>query len=384
MRRLLSVALLALTVALSPLPAQSRQVVVSPDTITLSVGQTARPVVTVLAGAGAVVSAPALTYSTSNSTVFSASRAGVITARALGCATWRVRHTTFAGAQVAVCVVPVAPPPPPPPVDTTPTPPPVDTTTPPTPGSLFFRSTWSTALGTSENAFEDGGKWELICCSGASNIFGVVAPSTVNWTGAGNVFRVLIRGTAGSQMEAPPLPVSTSHWVRMYVRNDDNANFNWHPSAYNTLGAIQLVPFSRAGSSTGWTTFAQHPGFQYPYVVWGPVAQLQNGQWYRFEWHMEYVSADRYRWWPRVYDATGALILEAKDYKRADYSGSGHDLASWYAAGNTFQLGLSGASSPSLARRFGIGNEGQNGMQAMGGAYYFADVAISLTNWVGR
>lgn len=127
MRRYALLAAVAVFAAL-PAAAQTRTVTVAPDTLQLAVGDTARPRVEVRAGNGAPVAAATLTFSSSNATVFTAHRDGRITARAPGCATWRVTHATYARAQVAVCVAAAAPvdtvTPPPPPVDTTPVPPP--------------------------------------------------------------------------------------------------------------------------------------------------------------------------------------------------------------------------------------------------------------------
>lgn len=123
-----------LAAAALPAAAQTRTVSVTPDTLQLAVGDTARPRVAVRAGNGAAVPGAALTFSSSNATVFTAHRDGAITARAPGCATWRVSHDTYARAQVAVCVVAAAPAPTPDPVpvpvDTVRTPVPTPTPTP--------------------------------------------------------------------------------------------------------------------------------------------------------------------------------------------------------------------------------------------------------------
>lgn len=121
-RTVAAVLLLAAALLAPPLEAQSRQVRIAPDSIVLSVGDTVRPAVTVRAGNGAAVPNAALSYSGASSAIITAHRDGLITARAVGCTTWRVTHATYARAQAAVCVTAAAPQPAP--VDTVVPPPP--------------------------------------------------------------------------------------------------------------------------------------------------------------------------------------------------------------------------------------------------------------------
>ena len=139
--------LLALLLLACPLGAQ--QVRVTPDSLVLILGDSARPLNTVTAIGGAEVSSPVLTYSSSVAGIITARTNGMVVARALGCTFHRVSFGTYVRAQRKVCVVPrvVVPPP-----DTTP-PPPVDTTTPPpSSGGVLFATAWDAGTRT------DGGR----------------------------------------------------------------------------------------------------------------------------------------------------------------------------------------------------------------------------------
>jgi hypothetical protein len=258
----------------------------------------------------------------------------------------------------------------------------VTTAAPPPPGGTVFTSDWSTATGNGSNAFTDGGRWVQAGGDAPSPVMSIVAGSTVGWTRTPNVARVQFRGASGGsiQIEAQNvIPASTTHWGRFYVRNDETANMNWHPTAYNTVGDIQMVPFFRDGRSSGWYIGLQLAGHSYPYVVWQAQTALPNGQWFRYEWQVEYVSATRYRFHVRVYNMAGTLVLDDDDLMQADYSGSGHSLASFQAAGNTFSV-----NNAALARNFGLGNEGPAGSTNSGQYYYFASVALSTSGWIGQ
>lgn len=180
------------------------------------------------------------------------------------------------------------------------------------------------------------------------------------------------------------VPASTTHWGRFYIRNDENGNSGDHPTGYNNAhfagGAIQAVPLAREsqGAAGSWR-ITVGGGAAYPYNKWwGPT--LQNGRWYRFEWEMRYLDATRFRFLPRVYDDTGALIADTDDFLQQDYQSPTRslNLAQWQAAGNAATV-----QDPALARHFGIGHEGTSGAVTLG-YWYYARFAMSTAGWIGR
>jgi hypothetical protein len=268
---------------------------------------------------------------------------------------------------------------------------------PPDAPSVVFASDWSTAAGTSDSALRDGGRWTNLYCAQAAQTLTVVPGGPVGWTKTPNVLRLQQLGptSCGTLEKTELLPVSTSHWGRLYFRNDESGTQHNHVATYNPgIGApIQVAFWNRNGSAAGVSIFlrtyyrANGELATYPTNLWfigtqdSPnVARLAHGTWYRYEWHMEYVTPTTYRIWPRIYDLAGTLLFDATRFYQNDYPLSGtHSLASWYAAGNSF-----GFTDVTLARRLGLGNEGPGGSTNTGGYWYHADVAISLDGWIGR
>jgi hypothetical protein len=219
----------------------------------------------------------------------------------------------------------------------------------------------------------------------------VVAGNSVGWSLTPNVMRVTMLGTqCGGVSKLAAVPQRTSHYVRFYFRNDETQNTNWHPTWYNCCGTIQMVPWSRRGTSQGVfigpqiARAANGSDMPYPYNFWRPGVQgqgnrtLSNGTWYRYEYYLEYVSATGYRIYPRVYDMAGNLLYDVNAFFPSDYQGQGPTLAAYYAAGNAF-----GITDAQLATHFGMGNEGPGGASNSGQSWYYARVGISLNGWVG-
>lgn len=268
---------------------------------------------------------------------------------------------------------------------------------PPPPVGVVFASDWGTATGTSDAALRDGGKWNTLYCQQAAETATVIAGNTVGWTKTSNVLRLQQLGPSvcGTLEKVDLLPVSTSHWGRFYFRNDEVGTQHNHVVTYNPgVGApIQTALWNRSGSASGVNIFlrtyylANGTPSAYPLNVWsiGTPAQngvdrLANGVWYRYEWHMEYVTPTTYRIWPRIYNMADSLMYDATRFFQSDYPQSGNfSLATWYAAGNAF-----GFTDVSLGRRLGLGNEGPGGSTNTGGYWYHADVAISTSGWIGQ
>lgn len=265
------------------------------------------------------------------------------------------------------------------------------------PAGVVFSSDWGTATGTTDAALRDGGKWNTLYCQQAGQTLTVIPGNSVGWTRTPNVLRLQQLGpnSCGTLEKTDLLPVSTSHWGRFYFRNDETVTQHNHVATYNPgVGApIQLAFWNRNGAATGVSiflrTYYRSNGVlsEYPTNIWfigtanqSAVARLAHGTWYRYEWHMEYVTPTTYRIWPRIYDMSGQLLFDANRFFQSDYPQSGpHSLASWYAAGNTF-----GFTDVNLGRRLGLGNEGPGGTTNTGGYWYHADVAISTAGWIGQ
>ncbi len=273
-------------------------------------------------------------------------------------------------ADATVTVAGTAPPPPPPPV------------------GVFFSSNWSTDTGSTDNAITDGGRWNGFYCQDRAQTLKVVRGSSVGWTRTPNVLRFTQLGLICGGISATNfIPVSTSHYGRMYFRNDETGTQHNHVMTYNALGDIQTAFWNR-GATPGNTMrifmrtyyYGNGQGTAYPFNFWSPATFLPNGVWYRFEWHMEYVTPTSYRLWPRVYDMAGTLLHDANTYLENDApAGSGRTLAAWYGRGNTF-----GFSNVQLARNLGLGNEGVGGSPSNGQFWYHASFAVSTSGWIGQ
>ena len=278
-----------------------------------------------------------------------------------------------------------APPPPsppaPPPPPTPPPPPP-----PPPGGPVVFSSGWDTATGNSAMAVGDGGRWPNVWeFNGGSNVqLMTVVPEGPNGR---NALRVQQRGSsfAANVQIDNALPQSTDFFLRYYMRNDDTSSAGDHIVTADTFKYSNLTYMRKMGSPSGWEFVMSlfGCGYTYPIGHWGPGIKLQNGAWYRFEYFVDYVALDRVQVHPRVYDASGALILSDSEFRQSDFGGatwngrSDWTLASYYAAGHSFCV------NPEFTNDFGLGNNGQQGAEDTGGYWYFAGFEIRTDGWPG-
>ena len=260
---------------------------------------------------------------------------------------------------------------------------------------IVFRSAWDHSLGSENNALMDGRggpnwRWNEFFCSGRHDVLEVVRGSDVGWSLTPNVLRINhtgVDGDCGAIQAREVVPAQTTHWGRMYFNSDlENWGGAYHNFSYNFLGDIQMVFFRPNGEAAGWFV-----GFSFDYAAdggtWSSKSHpewargnwllqtsqanpsdpaeytgltspnriiLDHGAWYRYEWMIEYVTATTFRFWPRVYDATGTLLYDADDFYNVFWLGE--SLSEYYAGGGAF-----GLSSASLMRNIGIGNEGRSG-----------------------
>jgi uncharacterized repeat protein (TIGR01451 family) len=276
-----------------------------------------------------------------------------------------------------------------------------------------FHSTWGHGTGNSRAALSDGGRWDQdFWCTGRDSVLSVTLGAPLGWTRTPNVFRTTMRGGTGSMCGAiqhrDVVPASTTHWGRLYFRNDESI---WggamHNYSYNFVGDIQMVYFRPNGESAGWFL-----GFSFDYAADGAswstkphpewargnwVLQtrqanatspsdftgatspnrilMDHGAWYRYEWMVEYITPTSFRFWPRLYNAAGTLLYDASNFFNIYHLTA--SLSEYYAGGGAF-----GTSSTALMRHIGIGNEGRPGPDT-GNHWYTADFAISLDGWIG-
>jgi len=276
------------------------------------------------------------------------------------------------------------------------TPPAQSTLAPPQPATpgLVFASSWNAATGNSQAAVTDGGAWNDYYPCMRSDVLSVVSGASLGWTRSPNILRVREIGNlaCGAVQRTQVVPVSTTHWGRMYFRNDETTqSSSFHNFSYRFVGNIQLVWFNRRATAQGFELDVRLPG-TYPFNIWRlqsaagtnalnpPLVHLQNGTWYRYEWQIEYISAGRIRFWPRMYSNTGVLLYDASNFYQVDTPNSGRaTLASWYAAGNSFAV-----SDLQLIRDIGIGNEGRAPDTRPGQSWYIGNFAISTSGWIGQ
>lgn len=263
------------------------------------------------------------------------------------------------------------------------------------PAGLLFSTVWANSLGTSDAALTDGGRWNTVgnCGrSGDARVIEIVPGAGLGWLT--NVFRVTLKGTDGSgcgQVELRnAVPVSTTHWGRMYYRNDEVAMQSQHNFSYNFLSPIQFIFFNRGGRASGFAIDVRLPA-SFPYNIWQiqqglgndalnpPVIVFPHNTWFRYEWMVEYVTPSTFRFWPRLYNLAGQLVADASNFYQMSTPTQGtFTLASYYAAGNSFPV-----ADVQLARNIGIGNEGRvPGSET--GRWYVANFGISTTGWIGQ
>jgi len=317
-----------------------------------------------------------ITWSSSQASIASVFGSGRVAGLSAGSATVTA-STGGVSASVALSVTAVAPPEPPPP------PPP------PTSANIFFSSNWNTATGNSDNAITDGGTWNSVYCSGRNTTLAVVPGNTVGFSRTANVLRLQQLGTTCGMLERlNAIPLSTSHYGRMYFRNDETTSRHNHVMTYFPVGRIQSAVWNRSGTDRGvnirFRTYYAANGSDavYPHAHWilgngRAEIELANATWYRYEWHMEFLTPTTYRLWPRIYTVDGTEPLyDYTDFYGGDFSVS---LAQYYASGGAF-----GFSDVSMARHFGIGNEGPSSGVNSGEYWYHAGIALATGGWIGR
>lgn len=358
----------------APTTAPVASVTVSPATASLPAGAGTQLSAVLRDAGGAVLSGRTVTWSSTNSAVATVNASGFVTAVAGGSATVRATSEGVTGSASIT-------------VQTAST------------GTPLFESTWSHLTGNSREAVSDNNRWPIVACGNHYEVLTVIPGSQVGFTETANVLQVQMRGASacGMLQRDDALPISTTHWGRFWVRNDENGTRNGHAAAYNNVhpnSSIQSVPWTRdarlGGGAPGAGQWRMQVGGTeaWPLDIWSSPP-LQNGVWYRFEWMLEYVGDIEFRIWPRVYDAAGNLLYDHRHFGQNEYNGPEDlTLEEYYALDNGTRVmahvgGAAGASAE-LARNFGIGNEGPANATDTRGYWYYAKFALSTTGWLGR
>ena len=275
----------------------------------------------------------------------------------------------------------VPPPPPPPPPPPLPPPPP-----PPLSAGVVFESNWTTALGATDDAIRDGGRWDGWADWGGAQLLSVVAGGP---TGYANALRVQQRGpnyAARVQRNAFVTP-SQDFYIRFYMRNDDVSSTEDHiVSTIAPPDQADLIYVTKSGGASSWSfrIRAWSCAYTYPISSWAPSRALTNGQWYRLEFYVHFTDATHVQVHPRVYDATGALYLSDADFRQEDYGAatwngrSDWTLASFAAAGYSTCL-----ADPVRLTYFSMGNNGQAGSSDTGRYWYYAGLQVRTDTWPG-
>ena len=252
-------------------------------------------------------------------------------------------------------------------------------------GAIVFESNWPT-IGTSTAAVTDGGRWptwnEYDDDGSGTQLLTVVSggPSGLN------ALRVLQRGhDAAHLIKENFIAQSQDYYVRFYMKTDDTSSAGDHIVTVEPFHYANLTFMRKYGGSTTWGFDLSMYGCSqsYPVVHWGPPQRLNNGQWYRFEYFVDFVNATNIRIHPRVYDASGTLIYSDADFQQEDFGSSTWNgrsdwtLASYYAAGHTSCV------QPTWMNDFSMGNNGQQGAGNTGRFWYYAGLQIRTDTWPG-
>jgi hypothetical protein len=251
---------------------------------------------------------------------------------------------------------------------------------------VIFESNWATATGTSTSAVTDGGRWPNYWEFNNGSSVQLISVVSGGPNGL-NALRVQQRGsTYAANIQIDNFtPQSRDYYLRYYMKNDDTSSAGDHIVTVDTWQYPNLTYMRKYASGSGWrfVTSMYGCGFTYPIGHWGPSRTLSNGQWYRFEYFVDYIDSSHIQVHPRIYDAAGTLILSDADFLQEDFgvaSWNGRSdwtLASYYAAGHTFCV------NPGWMNDLGLGNNGQQGAADTGRYWYFAGVQIRSDRWPG-
>jgi hypothetical protein len=258
-------------------------------------------------------------------------------------------------------------------------------------GGIVFESNWNAGIGSSTSALTDSGKWPIINQYDSPPTPGMSV--VAGGPNGQNALRVQQRGPLYPVEIAKRDLVSQSHdyFLRYYFKTDDTSSAGDH---IVTVGpGIGIPPgdsltfLRKYGGATDWRMVLSAYGcgdpYGYPLRHWGPGPRLANGQWYRLEYHVDFVDSNHMRVHPRIYNAADTLLYDDDDFRQEDWGSSSWNgrnnwtLASFYAAGHTFCV------DPAVMNDLGLDNNGQAGATNTGLYWYFAGVQVRSDTWPG-
>jgi len=250
--------------------------------------------------------------------------------------------------------------------------------------STLFRSEWSTARGSGDVALSDGGVWDNFYCSREQRgrVMAVVPGEVAGWNLTPNVMQITNRGPDNCALveNETAIPDGVDYYVRLYAMVKHESQINFHPVKQAALGVIPAVYWAIQDPVPG---VSYRPMFRLldysgpEWNAWWPENPLPQGEWFRFEFHVDWIDVQQRRFvvWPRVYDMTGRLLYDATSYRNADIDRS---LATSYANGHYGR-----APSLDLASRIAVGYEGAVASRVEGGQWYYAAIEIRTDTWPG-
>lgn len=261
---------------------------------------------------------------------------------------------------------------------------------------VVFESKWASALGNIPAAVKDGGLWDQLADFGQGRILEVVSGGPLGYS---NALRVKQEGETGGAAYIQKnnfLAPGVDFYVRYYMRNDDvNSGSEDHivSAFFAPVPPVSLWYMMKGAKGGSWgVNMASHglggDSDHYPVYQWqlrGPnnTSILQNGRWYRFEYHIHFVTATTIQFHPRIYDDANTLLFTDVDMRQLDYGSAAWNgrsdwtLESFYAAGKTMTI------DPAKIVDFGMGNNAQAGTTNTSLYWYYAGVQIRTDTWPG-
>jgi hypothetical protein len=359
----------------APTTAAVVSVTVSPPVASVYVGSTQQLTAAPRDAGGNPLPGRVVTWNSDSPAVATVSGSGLVTGLAAGAVTITATSEGKAGS-VALTVV-----------------------TRPPPSGVLFASDWSSALGNTDAALRDGGKWDVAEVGGTTpvNPNEAVVVNTTAPLGATNALRLQQQGASpiGWARVAKfhfTLP-SGDYYVRYYVRNDDvSGAADDHVVEPGLVGSLynDLTYLNKGEFATGWRPRFVLGGNQGPNTTmpnWdlGETGVLAYGRWYRFEYWVHFTAPNRIQVHPRIYDDTGALLYSDTDFKSDPGYGqwAGASLASYYANSNPGGGIVDFGITPLTLVNIEFGNNGSARSVNTGLFWYFGNVMIRGDTWAG-
>lgn len=265
---------------------------------------------------------------------------------------------------------------------------------------LLFQTCWD-STGTSDRRIMDSTAMNATPWPGVvhsdSAILEVVSAAAVGWVRRGNPLAMKAFGLVDDEgllfdsLSAYALPISTTHYGRLWFRNDRTAGQpDAHPLVYPWSGALSITAYRVPAMSSGaYAMLLDGPTGSSGDDTWGSKAAttcslngLQDSTWYRYEWRVQYVAADSVRVWPRIYSDSGTRIYDAENAATGAYTNISVPCSDSLADNlTTFRFRpLAGASA---VRTFGLGWPTYGGSSRTDEPFYVGCFALDTAGWIG-